>query len=191
MRMWKYAVITYLRAALETNVLKSDLHPKQLWAMLRTQYERDFWIIDVDHCKSKQHFLGYVARYVRRPPIAQRRFVKVTEREVEFLTKDKKLRRMVTTRYSIEQFIALWADQVPDRYRHAIRYFGLLAPGTKSRAWAALFALLGQERRPRPKRSSWRNSLRQCFGVDPLVDRTGEPMKWIRRQKPVVASLVA
>jgi Putative transposase len=158
--------------------------------MLRAQYERDFWIIDVDHCKSKQHFLGYVARYVRRPPIAQRRFVKVTEREVEFLTKDKKLQRVVPTRYSIEQFIALWADQVPDRYRHATRYFGLLAPGTKSRTWAALFVLLGQERRPRPKTLSWRNSLRQCFGVDPLVDRSGQRMKWVRRQKPVVSGLV-
>ena len=126
-----------------------------------------------------------------RKRIAQRRFVKVTEREVEFLTKDKKLKRAVPTRYSIELFIALWADQVPDRYRHAIRYFGLLAPGTKSRLWTALFFLLGQERRPRPKRLSWRNSLRQCFGVDPLVDRTGEPMKWVRRQKPAVPRLVA
>jgi hypothetical protein len=115
MRMWKYAVITYLRKALKANVLKSDLQAKELTQMLETQYERDFWIVDVDYCKSKQHFLGYVARYVRRPPIAQRRFRKVTEREVEFLTKDKKLRRMVTTRYSIEQFLALWADQVPDR----------------------------------------------------------------------------
>jgi hypothetical protein len=189
MRMWKYAVITYLRKALKANVLKSDLQAEELTQMLETQYERDFWIVDVDYCKSKQHFLGYVARYVRRPPIAQRRFRKVTEREVEFLTKDKKLRRMVTTRYSIEQFLALWADQVPDRYHHAVRYFGLLAPGTKSRTWAALFVLLGQERRPRPPRLSWRNSLRQYFGVDPLVDRNGQPMKWVRRKKPLLSSL--
>ena len=189
MRMWKYVVITYLREAIKANVLKSDLDAKEVRKMLETQYERDFWIVDVDPCESKQHFLGYAARYVRRPPIAQRRFLKVTEREVEFLTKDKRLRRVVTTRYSIEQFIALWADQVPDRYRHAIRYFGLLAPGTKSRTWAALFVLLGQERRPRPHRLSWRNSLRKSFGVDPLVDRNGQPMKWVRRQKPLLASL--
>ncbi len=93
---------------------------------------------------TKRHFLGYAARYARRPPIAQRRFVKVTEREVEFLTKDKKLHQEVTTRYSVEQFAALLAEQVPDRYRHAICYFGLMAPGTKSRTWAALFVLLGQ-----------------------------------------------
>ena len=114
---------------------------------------------------TKRHFLGYAARYARRPPIAQRRFVKVTEREVEFLTKDKKLHQEVTTRYSVEQFAALLAEQVPDRYRHAICYFGLMAPGTKSRTWAALFVLLGQERRSRPRRLSWRNSLRRHFGT--------------------------
>ncbi len=96
---------------------------------------------------------------------------------------------MVTTRYSIEEFIALWADQILDRYCHAIRYFGLLAPGTKNRAWAALFVLLGQERQPRPRRLSWRNSLRQYFGVDPLLDRNGQLMKWVRRAKPLLPSL--
>jgi hypothetical protein len=100
------------------------------------------------------------------------------------LTKDKRLRRRVTTRYSIEQFIALWADQIPDRYHHAVRYFGLLAPGTKSRTWAPLFVLLGQERRPRPPRLGWRNALRQYFGVDPQLDGNGEPTKWVRRKNP-------
>jgi len=183
MRMWKYAVITYLRKALKANVLKSDADTKELRRMLETQYERD-WIIDVDHFKSKHHFLGYAARYLRRPPIAQRRFVKATDREVEFLTKDKKKKQVVTTRYSIKEFIALLAEHVPDRYRHAIRYFGLLAPGTKARTSAALFLLLGQQKRPRPRRLSWAFLLRRHFGVDPLIDHGGQPMRWVGRLKP-------
>ena len=43
-------------------------------------------------------------------------------------------------------FVATLADHVPDRYRHAIRYFGLLAPRTKARTHDIVFALLGQER---------------------------------------------
>ncbi len=189
MRMWKYAVITYLRKALKANVLKSGLEAKELRTMLTTQYERK-WIINI-RSMTKRHFLGYAARYARRPPIAQGRFVKVTAQEVEFLTKDKKLQQVVTTRCSNEQFIALLAEHVPDRYRHAIRYFGLLAPGTKSRAWAALFVLLGQERRPRPRRLSWQNSLRRHFGVDPLVGGNGQPMKWVRREKPMAVEAAA
>jgi hypothetical protein len=77
------------------------------------------------------------------------------------------------------------AEHVPDRYRHAIRYFGLLAPGTKRRTSAALFALLAEEKRPRAPRLSWANSLRKGFGVDPLVDSSGQPMHWVGRKRPV------
>jgi len=38
-------------------------------------------------------FLQYVARYVRRPTIAQHRFTKITDQGVEFLTKDLKEKR--------------------------------------------------------------------------------------------------
>jgi hypothetical protein len=71
--------------------------------------------------------LRYAGRYVRRPPIAQHRFVNITDREVQFRTKDLKQKRVVTTRSSTEEFVAALAEHVPDRYRHAIRNFGLLA----------------------------------------------------------------
>jgi hypothetical protein len=183
MHMWRYAVITYLRAALKKSLLASKASPEELRVMLKAQYER-WWNVYVDPIRSKWHFLRYAARYVRRPPIAQHRFTKITDREVEFLTKDLKEKRVVTTHYLIEEFVDALAAQVPDRYRHAMRYFGLLAPGTKRMTSAALFALLGQNKRPRPQRLSWRDSLRKYFGVDPLVDSRGQSMHWVRRLKP-------
>jgi hypothetical protein len=93
----------------------------------------------------------------------------------------------VLTRYSVEEFVATLSEHVPDHYRHAIRYFGLLAPGSKHQTSAALFTLLGQEKRPRPSRLSWANSLRKHFGVDPLVDSGGRSMHWIGRTDPVAA----
>jgi hypothetical protein len=184
MHMWRYAVITYLREALQANVLTSDLGAEELEAVLKTQYER-WWNIDVDHFKSKWQFLRYAGRYIRRPPIAQHRFVKITNREVQFWRKDLKQKRRVLTEYSIEEFVTTLAEHVPDRYRHAIRYFGLLAPSSKGRTSAALFVLLGQEKRPRPQRLSWANSLRKHFGVDPLVDSGGQSMHWVGRLNPV------
>ena len=185
MHIWRYAVITYLREALKAKVLTSDLGAEELRAVLKTQYER-WWNIDIDRFKSKWQFLRYAGRYIRRPPIAQHRFVKITDREVQFWTKDLKEKRRVRTWYSIEEFVAALAEHVLDRYRHAIRYFGLLAPGSKGRTSAALFALLGQEKRRRPQRLSWANSLRKHFGVDPRVDSSGQPMHWVRRLSPVV-----
>jgi hypothetical protein len=154
MHMWRFAVITYLRAALEAKVLTSDLGPRKLRTRLKKQYER-WWSIDIDHFTSKEHFLRYAGRYVRRPPIAQYRFTKITDREVRFWAKGKIQKRRVNISCTPEEFVASLAEHVPDRYRHAIRYFGLLAPGSKARTSAAVFALLGQQKRSRPRRLSW------------------------------------
>jgi Putative transposase/Transposase zinc-binding domain len=186
MHMWRFAVITYLREAIRAKVLRSSLGAEELKRILTTQYER-WWNINLTGLMSKQHFLGYAGRYIRHPPIAQHRFVKVTDREVQFLRKDLKLRRQVLTRYSIENFVAILAEHVPARYQHGMRYFGLLAPRCKGRTSAALFALLGQEKRARPQRLSWANSLRQHFRVDPLVDSRGRAMHWIGRLSSVAA----
>ena len=47
-----------------------------------------------------------------------------------------------------------------------------------------LFLLLRQKKRPRPRRLSWRNSLRKYFKVDPLVDRQGQALRWVGRLNP-------
>ncbi len=184
MHMWRYALITYLREAIRANVLRSELAAEELKRILTTQYER-WWNIKVTGLMSKQHFLGYAGRYIRHPPIAQHRFVTITNQEVQFLRKDLKLKRQVLTRYSIEEFVAILAEHVPDRYRHGMRHFGLLAPRCKGRTSAALFALLGQVKRPRPRRLGWAISLRKHFGVDPLIDRRGQSMHWVGRLKPM------
>jgi hypothetical protein len=186
MHIWRYAVITYLRQALEAGVLKSDLSFDQLRVVLKAQYER-WWNIDIGRFQSKTHFLRYAGRYVRRPPIAQRRFAEISEDSVEFWTKDLRQKRVVTKRCAVADFVALLAEHVLDHYRHAIRYFGLLAPRSKHRTFSALFVLLGQQQRTRPCRLSWATSLRKTFGVDPLLDYRGQRMNWVRRLAPVVS----
>ena len=69
----------------------------------------------------------------------------------------------MTTHYLLEEFVDALAAHVPDRYRHAMRYFGLLAPGTKHMTSAALFALLGQNTRPRPQRLELAEFTAQVF----------------------------
>jgi hypothetical protein len=177
---WRCAVITYLRSALEAGVLTSHRTTSALKVVLTTQYER-WWNIDIGRFVSKAHFLRYAGRYVRHPPIAQHRFVEINDQEVQFRTKDHKLKREVLTRYRPEEFVAALSDHVLDHYKPAIRYFGLLAPGAKGQTWAALFALLGQKKRPRPVRLSWAYSIKKTFGVDPLLDGSGQRMRLVGR----------
>ena len=141
------------------------MDPESLRELLKVQGRR-WWNVRVQGSQTKEHFLRYAARYVRHPPIAQHRITKVTDREVEFWKKDLKSKRRVEMRCSMEEFVAVLAEHVPDHYRHAIRYYGLWAPGSKARTSSAIFALLRQRRRPRPRRLSWRRSLQRSFGRD-------------------------
>ena len=102
----------------------------ELLRLLTAQYER-WWNIDVKRFKSKKQFLGYAGRYARRPPIAQHRFRTIGRQEIRFVTKDTRTKQSVETTYTPAEFLATLADHVPDRYRHTVRYFGLLAPRVK------------------------------------------------------------
>jgi hypothetical protein len=189
MRMWRYAVISHLRLAFKAHVLRSDLGTKGFPNLLSVAYQSERhpqWIIFVDQIVSKTHFLRYAARYVRRPPIATWRLLRVTATEVEFVAKDPKASLRIRRRVTLPQFVRLLAAHVPDEYRHGIRYFGLLAPRVRRSTHAALFVLLGQTPQPRPARLSWRNSIIRYFGFDPLIDSRGQEMHWVRRDSPVV-----
>ena len=187
MRMWRYAVITHLRGALKADILKSDLVAQDLNRVLTMAYERHpQWIIFIDNISSKSHFLRYAARYVRRPPLASWRLLEVTDREVVFVAKDTKTKSLVPTRCQLSDFVRLLMPQVPDWYRHSVRYFGLLSPRARGLMQDALFAFLNQSIKSRPQRLSWQNSLKKYFGVDPLVDSSGRTMVWARRERPVL-----
>ncbi len=183
MRMWKYRVITYLREAARAGILDTDMSRTELQELLTAQYER-WWDIKIMRFQGKTHILRYAGRYARRPPIAQHRFRKIDRQEIRFLTKDTRKKRIVETTYTPAEFVATLAHHIPDRYRHNIRYFGLLSPRVKGRTHDAVFALLGQERLGKPRRLRWAASLKKSFGVDPLLDREGQRMRWARRLPP-------
>ena len=185
MRAWRYAVIAYLAAALEGEVLRSDLSAEELRTVFEVQYDRD-WHIHISSRMSKAHFLRYVGRYIRRPPVAQHRMERVTDQEVEYLSKDtRNENQLVKVRFSNQEFVAVLKKQVQDHGRHAMRYFGLLAPRSKACTWAAVFTLLRQKQRPHPRRLSWRELRRKTFGIDPLLDSFGQTMHWVGRLTPV------
>ena len=137
------------------------------------------WNIHVTPHMSKGHFLRYAGRYVRRLPISQRRILSISAEKVVYQSKDTRTKSLVENRCSPEQFMTLLAQHVPGRYRHSMRYFGLLAPTVKGRIAAAVFALSNSTRRARPKRQSWAASIQKHFGKDPLKDSQGNRMRWV------------
>lgn len=183
MELWRRAVIKLLRAGLQAGLLRTEMIADQVEAMLAKQ-EKRWWSVKIQSLGSKEHFLRYAGRYVRRPPMAQRRITHIGGRCVTFWTKDKKLGRRIDVQCSPEEFINYWSQHMPERYQHAVRCFGLLAPRAVRQTSAAVFAILRQKRRPHPSRLRWADAIKRDFGRDPLLDCTGKRMKWMRRLAP-------
>jgi hypothetical protein len=97
--------------------------------------------------RSTSSLLRYVGLYIRRLPISQKRILKVTEEEVVYQSKDTRTKTLLEARCTPAEFVATLSPHVQDRYQHSMRYFGLLAPGTKGLTSAAVFAPLGQRTR--------------------------------------------
>jgi hypothetical protein len=58
---------------------------------------------------------------------------------------------------------------LPERYEHAVRSFGLLAPRAIGNSSAAVFAILGQSPKQRPRPVRQRLSINRDFGWDPFL----------------------
>ena len=151
---------------------------------LLTEKEKLWWSVKIQSFQTKDQFLKYDGRYSKRPPIAQRRITSVGERTITFWAKDKILHRKVDVHCSLEEFIDLWSQHIPERYQHTVRNFGLFAPRAWQQTSAAIFAVLGQRRGQRPKPRPWADSIKRDFGRDPLLDSIGNRMKWVGRLEP-------
>jgi hypothetical protein len=183
MEMWRLALSSYLWVALQKKALVSNLGTELLKKILKAQYKRQ-WVIYVSPVMSKTKFLRYAGRYIRRPPLPLSHILGTTDNGVQFLAKDTRGKRMVQLVWPKEMFVDILSEHFPDRYRHAMRYFGLLAPRLKNRTSSIVFSLLGQKKRPKPARIRWAESIRRDFGVDPLIDKLGNRMSWNGRLAP-------
>lgn len=183
---WRKGVIRLLRAGLRAGTLHTDLPTEQVEEMLLRQENR-WWSVKLQSLGSKEHFLRYAGRYARRPPIAQRRITSIDKQEITFWAKDRRLDSRTIVRLTPGEFIFAWMQHIPDDYEHTVRSFGLFAPRAIQNSLAAVFTILGQSPRPRPRPLSWNLSIMRDFGWDPLLDRNGSRMRWTRRTGPQAA----
>ena len=150
MRAWQRAVIALLGAALQAAQLRTELTAGQMGDLL-THLERCWWSVKIQSFEDKWHFLQYAGRYIRRPPIAQRRITWIGQRTVKFWYKDKKLCRRVEVHCSIKEFVDRWTQHIPERYQHAVRSFGLFSPRAVGQNSAVIFSSSRAEPKATPQ----------------------------------------
>lgn len=139
-------------------------------AKLLRREEGWWWSIHIQCFKGKEHFLRYAGRYARRPPIAECRIQDVSNGLVSFWYRDKRLKQQQTVVCTVTEFIDRWAQHIPKRYRHAVRYCGIFASRHWNQVAETAFLLSGQRRRSKPKRLPWNLSVHRLWGHDPLTD---------------------
>ena len=184
MRSWRDAVITYLQKAWEAGLIFQHSNPSRIPSLLRVQSFRR-WIVHITGLGSKKQLIRYAGRYLHRLPIAQNRIVSISDEEVVFRAKDRKRKQTLIVTMPTREFVKRLADQVPDFYRHTVRYFGLLAPSARSKTRPGISILLGQTLRTPNRKALWRARIRADFGRDPLKDRHNNLMRWKRRIAPM------
>jgi hypothetical protein len=113
MYWWRFAVVHYL-----ASVLGSEAEDLDAFGEVLGRQSKRPWNIHIKRFSSKWHFLRYAARYLRRPPIAEDRFISATDEHVEYWANDLKLKAWVKIKVPVEEFLELLIQHVPDRYAH-------------------------------------------------------------------------
>lgn len=117
-----------LRAALTRD------HP-QLYAQIPAEVWKREWVVNCLYWgQGERAVLEYLARYVFRVAVTNRRIVALDEETVTFRWKDRKAGCWRTCRVSGQEFLRRFLQHVPPPGFHKVRYYGLWHPGKRGLA---------------------------------------------------------
>ena len=173
---WRRGLLDFFELAVRMGSLQSTRNERTLLALI-ARYRTRHWKVIISENRGIRQILGYVARYVRRPPMADYRIQGWDKDNVRYLWRDKKSHGMVREEIlPVQQFIARFIDQIPDKGMHSVRYFGLLTPHAREYRNEAFLRLLPTPRPQPVRRLRWASSIRVTSGRDPLIDSAGNRM---------------
>jgi hypothetical protein len=180
-KCWRLALLYRLELEVPPSRLRSDLSQRQL--LEKIAYERGMlWHIVEHRCTNKDDLLAYIARYIGRPPIPNRRILEFDDHHVRFYYRDKRDDdRVHETTITTQEFLDRLIQHIREPYQHGVRYFGLLAPRVKPTRYRVFLRLLGQPDLGPVQPLRWAEGLYLSFRANPRVDRWGNPMTWSHR----------
>ncbi len=164
------------RAALQKTDLFKQV-PHQVWG--------DEWVVHSQAVGSGQAALKYLAPYIFRVAISNKRIVKVAEGQVTFRYTPSGSKTSKLCTLPAEEFIRRFLQHVLPKGFVKVRYYGLFAPGQRHRLKQAR-ALLGAYAAPEPVAATETETDAPSLDADKpatLCPQCGHPMR-CRRLKP-------
>ena len=180
---WRRGLINHLRDLHADGLLRSKLSKAGISKELDYQFDQ-WWKVGVRNVRSNHSYISYLARYLRRPPIANRNILSIENATMVYMGKNTKSGQQERIEMSARDFISRLTAQVANRYANAVHYFGLVAPRAKARDYIIYMALLGQRRAKPVQTMTWRGRLIREFNRDPLIAKDGSVMRWNRNVIP-------
>lgn len=170
MSQWRYAVISCLREAYKAGelTLPPPIENDQHWnAFLDAQYRKS-WIVHFSKpTANPQHTIGYLGRYVTRPPLAMSRLKHYDGSTVVFQYLDHKTKTRRRYACKAMAFIERFIQHIPDKGFRLIRCYGFLANRVRSVRLPIVYTLLKQSVWA-PRQIRFPALLKASFGLDPL-----------------------
>lgn len=131
MRIWRYQIITLLRNAQNKLIIppsaKKYLRHSTFNKFLNYLYKKGWVVFCAKPTANHKQNVEYLARYIKRPPIAESRLRHYDGQSIRFCYLDHRSNTYKNLTLTAEQFIARFVQHIPDRGFRMIRYYGFLA----------------------------------------------------------------
>ena len=178
MKIWRYEIIKMFRKNYRNNslILPSSIqktlnHIETFNQFLNRQYKRK-WIV---HCseatENYNETVNYLARYVKRPPIAESKLRHYDGHQVIFTYRDHATKSYRNFEASVDEFISRFIQHIPDVGFRMIRYYGVLANRVRGRLLPIVYNLLGQIQmcKNAAQQIDFASLMEKNFGINPLT----------------------
>lgn len=169
MTQWRYQIISLFRKLLnrgELNLPKGQT-PNDFRQLLSKLYKQHWQVNCGKVNQDCQHALNYLARYVKRPPLAENKLKHYDGHHVVFSYLDRKTKQVKRQKFDVNTFIAKFIQHIPDPGFRMIRYYGLLANRLRGVLLPIVYQLLNQLPKV-GKPDSFDQLMFKNFGVNPL-----------------------
>jgi hypothetical protein len=173
MQIWRYQIINLFRKnqsqlIIPPTIKKQLNHTFTFNQFLNYLYKKTWIVYCSKPSKNHKQNVNYLARYIKRPPIAESKLKHYDGNEVTFKYLDHNTKTYRRFKLTIDQFIARFIQHIPDPGFRMIRYYGFLAHRVRGKLLPIVYKLLNQDNNYDLQIPSYAELIQKNFNFNPL-----------------------
>ncbi len=176
MKIWRYQIINLFREVYKSQSLiippsiQKQLNPTFTFNHFLNFLYKKYWIV---YCSKPsadyKRNVAYLARYIKRPAIAESKLRHYDGQSVVFDYLDHTTNTHQQCELSAEEFIARFVQHIPDVGFRMIRYYGFLSNRLRAKLLPIVYRLIGQQKSLSIITSRYAELIEKNFHFKPLV----------------------